>query len=45
VRRHGGTLRAERPEDGGTRMVMTLPLATPEPRTPKPPAQSGQRQG
>ena len=26
VRRHGGTLRAELPEDGGTRMVMCLPL-------------------
>ena len=25
VRRHGGTLQAETPEDGGTRMVMSLP--------------------
>lgn len=28
VRRHGGTLRVEQPDDGGTRMVLTLPLVT-----------------
>jgi signal transduction histidine kinase len=43
VRRHGGTLRAELPEDGGTRMIMTLPRASHEPRAPKAPTPSGQR--
>jgi signal transduction histidine kinase len=43
VRRHGGTLRAELPDDGGTRMVMTLPRASQEPRTPVTPTPSGRR--
>jgi signal transduction histidine kinase len=45
VRRHGGTLRAELPEDGGTRMVMTLPRAMPEARVPKPSTPGSQRLG
>jgi signal transduction histidine kinase len=43
VRRHGGTLRAEIPEGGGTRMVMTLPRASHESRAPKVSTPSGQR--
>jgi signal transduction histidine kinase len=43
VRRHGGTLRAEIPEDGGTRMVMTLPRGSARPQAPKTPTRSGQR--
>ena len=29
--RHGGSIAVEHPEDGGTRVVVTLPLATPAP--------------
>jgi signal transduction histidine kinase len=43
VRRHGGTLRAEIPDDGGTRMVMTLPRGSARPQAPKAPTRSGQR--
>lgn len=43
VRRHGGTLRAELPDDGGTRMVMTLPRGSSQPQAPKAPSGSGQR--
>ena len=43
VQRHGGTLRAETPDDGGTRMVMSLPCGVTEPRVAKPPAPNGQR--
>ena len=41
VRRHGGTIRAELPEDGGTRMVVSLPLVLPEAAAPPPPVASG----
>ena len=41
----GGTLRAELPEDGGTRMVMSLPLPAAERRAEKPSLPSSQRSG
>ena len=43
VRAHGGTIRAELPDDGGTRMVVTLPRRVAEARTPEPSASSRQR--
>jgi signal transduction histidine kinase len=45
VQRHGGTLRAELPEDGGTRMVMSLPLPVAKSRAAPPPLPSRQRSG
>lgn len=42
VRHHGGTIRVEAPEDGGTRMVVSLPRGLPHQHASEPSAQSGQ---
>ena len=43
VRHHGGTIRVEAPEDGGTRMIVSLPRRVPREGAPEPAAPSGQR--
>ena len=43
VRHHGGTIRVEAPEDGGTRMIVRLPREAAPTRRPEPSRSGGQR--
>jgi signal transduction histidine kinase len=43
VRHHGGTIRAEAPEDGGTRMIVWLPREASPPLAAEPSRSAGQR--